>query len=104
MITCGTEDYYVRSLSKGMVRCITLPHGEERGLKMRDLESCVVACSASEIRRAVVLMENEGELQILDPETMEAVDVVKPKGFERKGEQIRLARTSAGMHVLSDGW
>ena len=104
VISCGSEDYYVRSVSKGMVRCIALPHGDERGMKMRDMESCIVVCRAGEIRRAVVLIEGEGELQVLDPETMEAIDVVRPKGFERKGDQIRLARTNTGSHALSDSW
>ena len=104
IITCGSEDLYVRSMSKGVIRCILLPSGEERQMKMRDLEACVVACPASAVRSAVVLTEDDAELQVLDPESMEPVDVLRPKGFERNGEQVRFVRTNIGRYVLSDGW
>lgn len=104
VITCATEDYYVRSMSKGIVRCISLPSGAEQQMKLRDLESCIVACPSSGIRSAVVLMEGDSELQVLDPDSMAPADVIKPKEFLRKGEQIRLVKTKNGKHVLSDSW
>jgi NMD protein affecting ribosome stability and mRNA decay len=71
---------------------------------MRDLETCRVACQASGVKRAVVLMEGDSELQVLDPDTMAPVDVIKPKDFQRDGEQIRLVKTNLGTYALSDSW
>jgi len=104
VLTCGSKEYYVRSMSRGVIRCISLPSGEERQMKMRDLGSCRVACPASDIRSAVVLMEGGSELQVLDPVTMAPLDVIKPKGFQRDGEQIRLVKTNLGKYALSDSW
>lgn len=104
VITCYSQDYYIRTMSKGVVRCIALPSGEERQMKVHDLESCTVSCQASGIGNAIVLTERDSELQLLDPDSMEPVDVIKPRGFRRDGEQIRFVRTSTGTHVLSDSW
>jgi nonsense-mediated mRNA decay protein 3 len=104
VLTCGSKEYYVRSLSKGVIRCLLLPSGEERHIKMRDLETCRVACQASGVKRAIVLMEGDSELQVLDPDTMAPVDVIKPKDFRRDGEQIRLVKTNLGKYALSDSW
>ncbi len=104
VLTCGFHEYYVRSMARGIIRCVSLPSGEERQMKMRDLESCRVACPASGVKMAVVLMESDSELQVLDPATMSPVDVIKPKDFRRDGEQVRLARTNLGVYALSDSW
>ncbi|UCE45426.1 MAG: 60S ribosomal export protein NMD3, partial [Methanobacteriota archaeon] len=55
ILTCASEDFYVHSMSKGIARCIALPSGDERQMKLHDLESCIVACPASSVRGAVVL-------------------------------------------------
>jgi hypothetical protein len=49
-------------------------------------------------------METESELQLLDPDSMSPVDLKKPNGFTREGEQIRLAKTRLGVYALSDSW
>jgi len=54
--------------------------------------------------KAVVLIDKDQELQVLDPETMSPLDVKKPVGFSRKGEQVRLVKTKVGAFVLSDSW
>lgn len=98
------KDYYVRGMSRGVVHGIDLKTGEERAVKVRESGKCALSATSASIQRAVVLLEKEHELEILDPETMSPVDVRKPGGFSRKGEQVRLVKTNLGTYVLSDGW
>jgi NMD protein affecting ribosome stability and mRNA decay len=49
-------------------------------------------------------MESDNEVQLLDPDTMAPLDLKKPKGFVRKGDQVRLVKTRLGAYALSDEW
>ena len=104
VVACGAREFLVRGMSKGAVRCLELSTGDEQQMKLKDLETCVLACTSSDVRDAVVLVDGDSELQLLDPDTMTPVDVVKPKGYVRKGNSARLVKTNLGMYVLSDDW
>jgi nonsense-mediated mRNA decay protein 3 len=104
VVEIGGKDSYISRMSKGVLRVIDLARGEERSIRLKDAGECVVARPASKIPRAVVLSETPTELQLLDPETMATLDVRKPAGFRRDGDQIRLAKTKSGIYVLSDDW
>ncbi|UCE91993.1 MAG: hypothetical protein JSV90_02310 [Methanobacteriota archaeon] len=104
VITCGAKDYLVRGMAKGAVRCLDLRTGEEQRMKHKALEGCALACAGPDIATAVVLVDGDSELQLLDPDTMTPVDVVKPKGFVLKGDNVRLVRTNLGKYALSDDW
>ena len=104
VVLVGGRDYYVRGMSRGVIHGIDLRTGEERPLKFKEPSECVVSAPKAKIPRAVVLIDKEREMQVLDPDTMAPVDVRKPGGFHRKGEQIRLVKTTLGTYVLSDSW
>lgn len=104
IIESGAREYYVRSLSRGVVHAVDLITGEERPIRVKDISECSLVKERSTVLRSVVLVEKETELQVLDPDTMLPVDVRKPKGFRRKGEQVRLVKTKVGTFVLSDDW
>ena len=98
------REYYVRSMSRGVIHGIDLVSGEERALKSKEPDECALVQFSSKVVKAVVLIEKAHELQVLDPETMTPVDVKKPSGFYRKGEQVRFVKTKVGAYVLSDSW
>lgn len=100
----GSKDYLIRSMSKGSVHAVDLSTGEVRPLKMKEASDFRVSRTASQILKAVVLMETGSEVQVLDPETMSPLDLRKPQGFVRNQEQIRLVKTRLGAYVLSDSW
>lgn len=100
----GSRDYLVRSMSKGNVHAVDLRTGDSRPLKMKEALEFKVARQASEIRRAVVLMETASEVQVLDPDSMTPLDLRKPTRFVREGDQVRLVKTRLGAYVLSDSW
>jgi len=98
------REYYVRSMSRGVIHGIDLVSGEGRALKFKGPHECALVQSSSKVVKAVVLMEKANELQVLDPEMMTPLDVKKPSGFSRKGEQVRFVKTKVGAYVLSDSW
>lgn len=98
------KEYFVRGMSRGMIHGIDLVSGEGRSVKLSERAECSLSLSKPEIPKAVVLVEKEDELQVLDPDTMKPIEVKKPGRFSRKGDQIRLAKTKLGTYVLSDGW
>jgi len=99
-----SRDYLIRSMSKGSVHAVDLRTGNSRPLKMKEASDFKVSRPASEISHAVVLMETDVDVQVLDPESMTPLDLRKPQGYVRKGDQIRLAKTRLGVYVLSDSW
>lgn len=94
----------VTSMAKGMLHAIDISSGEVVSFHLQEPDECALALPRSRILKAVIVSESKDELQVLDPETMRTLDVRKPNGFSRKGEQIRLVKTKAGAFVLSDGW
>jgi nonsense-mediated mRNA decay protein 3 len=99
-----SREYFVRGMSRGMIRGFDLKTGEERSLKMKEAGDCTLIRTGAQILKAVVLAEKANELQVLDPETNTPVDVRKPVGFSRKGEQVRIVKTKLGTFALSDSW
>lgn len=98
------HEYYVRGLSKGVVHGFDLVSGEERAIKIKDSDTCALSADKGRVQKALVLSESPREVQLLDPETNSPVDLKKPGGFSRKGEQVRLVKTKRGTYVLSDSW
>lgn len=104
VIEYGSKLYFVRGMAKGMIHGIDISTGEERSMHLQDPGECSLVQPKGKILKAVVVAESKDELQVLDPETMKTLDVRKPNGFSRKGEQVRLVKTKAGTFVLSDSW
>ncbi len=98
------RDYFVRGMSKGVVHVIDLISGEEVPIKVSETHECAVAAAKASIKNAAVVMESDREIQVVDPETMTSVEVRKPRGFSRRGEQVRFVKTRLGTYVLSDSW
>ena len=96
--------YFVTGMARGMVHGVDIATGEDRSVHLQDPGECILVLPKAKILKAVVVTESKDELQLLDPETMKTVDVRKPNGFSRKGEQVRLVKTKAGAFVLSDSW
>ncbi len=98
------RDYYVRGLSRGVVHTIDIVTGEERALKTGESADWLLIQERSRIPKAVVLVDSEREIQVLDPDSNSPLELRKPGSFSRKGEQVRLVRTKRGAYVLSDSW
>jgi len=104
VIECESALFFVTGMSRGMVRGIDIEKGEERSVRVKDQSECSLITPKSKVLKAVVVADVGSELQVLDPETMKTLDVRKPPGFSRKGDQVRLVKTKAGAFVLSDSW
>lgn len=104
VIEYDSKLYLVTRLGRGMLHGIDIATGEERSVRIQDPNECVLIRPKSKILKAVVVTESKDELQVLDPETLKTIDVRKPGGFSRKGEQVRLVKAKDGAFVLSDSW
>ncbi len=98
------RDHFIRGMSKGMIRSVDLQTGEEVSLKVPAAHECVLSAAKANVKKAAVVTESDREIQVIDPDSMAAVEVRKPRGFSRKGEQVRFVRTRLGVYVLSDSW
>jgi nonsense-mediated mRNA decay protein 3 len=98
------RDRYVRGMSKGVVHAVDLLSGEELMIKLAGSDDCSLSTPKSAVKKAAVVTESEREIQVVDPDTMATVEVRKPRGFLREGEQVRFVKTRLGAYVLSDGW
>ncbi len=98
------REYYVRGLSRGVVHTVDVVTGEGRSMKTGEASDWQLIQERGRIPRAVVLVDSEREIQVLDPETNSPLELRKPGSFSRKGEQIRLVKTKRGAYVLSDSW
>ncbi len=104
VVEYGGRDQFVRGMSKGVIHVIDLVTGEESPIKIAESHECVLSAAKAAVKEAAVVTESEREIQVVDPDTMAAVDVRKPRGFSRKGEQVRFVKTRLGKYVLSDSW
>jgi nonsense-mediated mRNA decay protein 3 len=104
VIEHGSRLFLVKGMAKGMLHGIDISSGERKSVRLQDPGECALVQPKSRILKAVVVAESDKELQVLDPETMKTLDVRKPSGFSREGEQVRLVKTNAGVFVLSDSW
>jgi nonsense-mediated mRNA decay protein 3 len=104
VIEYGGKMYFVRGMAKGMIHGIDISTGEERSMHLQDPGECSLVQPKGKILNAVVVAETKDEIQVLDTDTMKTLDVRKPNGFSREGEQVRLVKTKAGTFVLSDSW
>ncbi len=95
---------YVTALGRGMLRGVDLMTGEERSVRLQGQDECALVVPRKRILDAVVVTESKDELQVLDPESMQTVDVRKPNGFSRSGDHIRLVKAKDGYFALSDSW
>jgi nonsense-mediated mRNA decay protein 3 len=98
------REYLVRGMSKGVMHGIDIKSGEERSMAVKEPADFLLALPKTRILKAQVLAESDRELQVLDPETLGQMDLAKPQGFRREGEQVRLAKTKLGAFALSDSW
>jgi nonsense-mediated mRNA decay protein 3 len=104
IIEFESKDYFVRGMAKGHLRLTDLVTGEELATKLNAPVPAHNVYPASRISSAVVLLETECDIQVLDPVTMATLELRKPKEFSRRGEQIRIVKTNLGTYVLGDEW
>jgi NMD protein affecting ribosome stability and mRNA decay len=48
----------------------------------------------------VVVSRSQGEIQVLDPDTLRTVDVLVPRGFHGDGENVRIMKCESGYFLI----
>ena len=47
-----------------------------------------------------MVFEQEGEVQVLDPDTLQPVTLVKPGGFDVQGESLFVVKIQGALFIL----
>ncbi len=99
-ILAGERVAQVRGLAAKRTMLRYLDNWNEEGVPTRELAKVRVLGGAEIIKEAVVLAETPTEVQLLDPETNKVVDVVKPSGWEQRGETARYVKHDDGVYLV----
>ncbi|WP_455393280.1 60S ribosomal export protein NMD3 [[Eubacterium] cellulosolvens] len=92
--------YIVRKLNQRRISCIDVETGEARSFSHETLALGRVLGGDELTFDAVVIMENDREVQILDPENFRTVDLVKPKNFIVSGETVRVLKADEDIFLI----
>jgi nonsense-mediated mRNA decay protein 3 len=90
VISTGGKRYQVGPMRTTSVKLHEVRSGESFTVNHNDLLEAKVVAKKEELLDAVVLTENEKELQVLHPVTMQAVDLRRPAKMEVKGELVKV--------------
>jgi nonsense-mediated mRNA decay protein 3 len=84
--------YRIDKLHKNHVICIYLQSGQKIKFDHTELSNVSILGGSELINDAVVVIESEKEVQILDPDTYKTVDIIKPKSFNFKGDSVKIVK------------
>ncbi|UCG68390.1 MAG: hypothetical protein JSV09_11320 [Thermoplasmata archaeon] len=82
------------SMEKAFLR--TLDSGENTFLSHKDLKESKIVGGSEIIYDMVVVSQSEKEIQVLDPDTLKTVDILKPRDFYVKSESVKVVKSEAG--------
>lgn len=91
----------IAASSKQVAVTPAVGEGRQRHVARTDIGRLVLVGDADAPEEAVVVSVGEGELQVLDPETLRTVDVPFPEGFDPAGkETVRVVRAEGRLHLV----
>ncbi|MFQ6127466.1 MAG: 60S ribosomal export protein NMD3 [Thermoplasmata archaeon] len=69
---------------------------EERSVPASDLKSARKA--DAEILSAIIVSRSEKEVQVIDPETMKTITLLRPPGIEEDAEEMKIVKSPEGIY------
>ena len=100
IFSMGEKYYLLRSLEGGSLSLTDLETWQESSAALGRLPEFEVLDRKSHVRQADVILDAGGELQVLDPETLNPVDVIKPKKFVSTGQSVSILKTKRGVLLV----
>lgn len=82
------------------VTMLKLSSGESVKVNKRRLEDIEVLGDGELIRRTVIVSETEDEIKVLEPDTYKTKTLLKPKGFNTKGDEVEVVKTFDDLLLL----
>lgn len=99
-IEINNQIYQVQKLLQKHAICINLKTGQKSKLDQRNLVNATTLGGKELIFEAVVIIESEKEVQVLDPENFKTIDLVKPKEFKVKSETVKIFKNEEQIFLL----
>lgn len=88
--------------SGGNVTLIHVESGRKTSMERWLLEDIDVMGGDSMIKEAVVVSETEREMKVLDPDTYLTVTLVKPQGFTREGDSVKIVKVDDRLLLVQE--
>jgi nonsense-mediated mRNA decay protein 3 len=88
----------VRSFTKSKVNIEEVSTGRRSSMQMKDIEKLPVLKKKDYLMKAVVVSEQEDELQVMDPENYKTVDLKRPPGFKEGSKEIQIIKYDGELH------
>lgn len=82
------------------VTVLDLANGTKIYLKPNEFQNAKLIGNDESLQDAVVVSETKQELQILDPDTLKTVDVVKPRDFKFEGETVKILKYDENVFLM----
>jgi nonsense-mediated mRNA decay protein 3 len=86
------------STEKAFLR--TLDTGENIFFSHKELKESKIVGGSEIVYDMVVVSQSEKEIQVLDPENLKTIDLIKPKYFNVKGESVKVIKSEAGYFLV----
>lgn len=95
------DDYYLlKHLDGNNLTLVSLENWQESSHSIGRLSRIEVLHRDRTVKEATVVSENPKELQIIDPESMQTVDIIKPTKYDGKRSSISIVRTRKGILLV----
>lgn len=100
ILVIGDVPHLLRSVSERQLVLFDLVHWHDTSISPSRLPEFELLRAEEHVKNALVVSENEAELQLMDPETMDTVEVIRPAGFTHHGNTVRTVKTNIGLLLL----
>jgi nonsense-mediated mRNA decay protein 3 len=94
--------FKVIRLTQKRIMCLYLKTGESRGFSHDEVEHGKSLGGNELIHDAVLVLESQNEVQILDPDNYRTVDLVKPKNLKVSGETVKIFKADEDIYLLPE--
>ena len=100
VLVIGDVPHLLRSVSERQLVLFDLVHWHETSVSPSRLPKFELLRAEEHVKNALVVSESDKELQLIDPETMETIEVLRPAGFSHSGDTVRACKTNIGLLLL----
>ena len=102
---CVWDDkvYRVKGWDHRSLSLVLMETGRNVHVRRQDAKNCKRLGGDELVRRMVVVSQGEKEVQVLDPDTLKSVELLKPSGYDVVGETIPVLKCERGMYPIPVG-
>jgi len=96
--------YRIRKTKRGSGPIIVYDLKENRGttISKKKIDEAEIFGGEELVEKAVVVSEEENEIQIMDPETYETKTLLKPEGFSENKDEVEVVRIKRRLYLLPE--